>query len=631
MAGVGGSAFVVSEPDWVLVELPMPEMRSPRARFSAYLEAPTDALSGVLPADWLPIQGIAYDQGGRAEYDVNPCLAFPWYDEPTHPAVFQEKRIFSLLVDLRGFGAAEIVQIGLYGFIETYNLTGQVTDGPFFGTVESSEFYGSVNLDTSTSADPQTPAQWTALQPENTVHMAVGKSHDTLISVFPELTPLGSVVGGFGGGQVNAFFAWDHIGIVWVGDPGLVSPDSDPSAFMISTAAADINTYWAPGILKTNRTVGMTAQYAMPAPIPIATNVVTTPPVPPDNGQSVTVAYRDIKGYFVPTTLFSNDRNVPVNVAATQGANIWTGQGETRTPRPDYSLTWETGDYPDRPEMAEIGTAVVPAIPFVGPASDDYTLPNHLGQQRIGTITIFRSTGEVVFEPPEAPPPPDGTPGGTGPIGDGTAPGRTANPQLRAWTFSHDGHDFYVLRLGDFDQLVYDTYSEQWMDWNDFNSLTWRAHCGINWSGAEALAETYGSNIVAGDDAYGLLWFLDPEQPYDDAPIGGGAATYFSRVTMGQVPKNGREVLPCYATWLTTDMGDPAYSGAAVTLWTSDDAGVTWDNHGYVSVTAGAASPELSWYSLGQIGAPGRLFRIFDDGAITRIDALEMNDPDDEK
>jgi hypothetical protein len=175
------------------------------------------------------------------------------------------------------------------------------------------------------------------------------------------------------------------------------------------------------------------------------------------------------------------------------------------------------------------------------------------------------------------------------------------------------------------------TYSEQWMDWNDYNSLTWRAQCGINWIGAEALADTYGSNIVAGDDTLGLLWFLDPEQGFDDDPFGSAFPTYFSRVTMGQVPLNGRDVLPCYAVWLTTDMGDPAYSGAAVTLWTSDDAGATWDNQGYVSVTADNNSPELSWYSLGQIGAPGRLFKIFDDGAVTRIDALEMNDPDDEK
>ncbi|MBA4174704.1 MAG: hypothetical protein C0511_19140 [Hyphomicrobium sp.] len=96
------------------------------------------------------------------------------------------------------------------------------------------------------------------------------------------------------------------------------------------------------------------------------------------------------------------------------------------------------------------------------------------------------------------------------------------------------------------------------------------------------------------------------------------------------MPIKGREVMPCYAVWLTTDMGAPAYDGAGVRLLTSDDGGRTFDDHGLVTVTAGEFSPELSWYSLGQIGAPGRLFKIVDDGAIVRIDGLEMNDPDDD-
>jgi len=98
---------------------------------------------------------------------------------------------------------------------------------------------------------------------------------------------------------------------------------------------------------------------------------------------------------------------------------------------------------------------------------------------------------------------------------------------------------------------------------------------------------------------------------------------------MGQVAIRGREVMPCYACWITSDMGDPAYVGAGVTLYTSDDAGKTFDSHGLVTVTPGENSPELSWYSLGQISAPGRLFKIVDDGAIARIDGLQMNDPDD--
>lgn len=208
--------------------------------------------------------------------------------------------------------------------------------------------------------------------------------------------------------------------------------------------------------------------------------------------------------------------------------------------------------------------------------------------------------------------------------------GRAADTILRSWTFSIDGHDFYVLRLGDTSTLIYDLYSEQWVEWQSAGLAFWRPNVGINWNGGEALGATYGSNVVCGDDFFGVLWFLDPELPHDENPTEDGAVQYFERITMGQVPIKGREIMPCYAAWLTTDMGAPAYTGAGVQLLTSDDGGRTFDDQGFVTVTAGEFSPELSWYSLGQIGAPGRLFKIIDDGAIVRIDGFEMNDPDDE-
>lgn len=209
--------------------------------------------------------------------------------------------------------------------------------------------------------------------------------------------------------------------------------------------------------------------------------------------------------------------------------------------------------------------------------------------------------------------------------------GRIDNAKIRAWTFTLDGHDFYVLRLGDDTTLVYDVYSEQWMDWDSLGYAFWRPNNGINWIGGQLFAGAYGSDVVVGDDVFGLLYFLDPEQPFDQTPLDYAPVQerYFERITMGQVPIRGREVIPCFAAWLTTDMGDPAYLGAGVTLYTSDDGGETFDDHGTVTVTSGEFNPELSWYSLGQIEAPGRLFKIVDDGAIARIDGMEMNDPDD--
>lgn len=213
--------------------------------------------------------------------------------------------------------------------------------------------------------------------------------------------------------------------------------------------------------------------------------------------------------------------------------------------------------------------------------------------------------------------------------------GRTSNPKLRAWTFTLDGHDVYVLRLGTKGTLMYDVYSEQWMDWDAFGEIYWPVNIGFNWVDGQGVTDTegntFGSNVLVGDDSFPLLYFLDPNQPYDENPEVSDPEqeVFFERVIQGQFALTGRQVEPCYAVWLTTDMGAPAYVGAGVQLEISDDGGKTYDDMGTVTVTTDVNTPEVAWYSLGQIQAPGRLFRITDDGAVARIDNMEMNDPDD--
>lgn len=209
--------------------------------------------------------------------------------------------------------------------------------------------------------------------------------------------------------------------------------------------------------------------------------------------------------------------------------------------------------------------------------------------------------------------------------------GRTANPRVRAWTATLDGHDFYFLRLGDGLTLVYDTASEQWIEWDSQDSGAWRPNIGANWIGAQALAHRFGSDIVAGDDTFGLLWFLDPELPYDEAPdlTRGTQQLYFNRIVTGQVLAKNRQYLPCYAVFVAGDnYGLVAQDFTPnVVLETSDDQGRTWDAHDTLTVVADYKQDDAyAWYSLGQISSPGRLFRITDNGLFTRIDALGMND-----
>ena len=209
--------------------------------------------------------------------------------------------------------------------------------------------------------------------------------------------------------------------------------------------------------------------------------------------------------------------------------------------------------------------------------------------------------------------------------------GRVANPRVRAWTFTLDGHDFYVLRLGDAETLIYDVLTKQWTEWDSFHNGAWRPNIGTTWVGAQKLGFKYGSNIVAGDDTFGLLWFLNPDQGYDDAPD----PTYpqqqipFTRVVTGQALTTGRTIIPCYALFLDGDnYGSTATDfAAAVQLDYSDDQGRTFVSAGAIAAfdTTGVANP-YQWLSLGQISSPGRLFRITDNGVFQRLDSMGMND-----
>lgn len=204
--------------------------------------------------------------------------------------------------------------------------------------------------------------------------------------------------------------------------------------------------------------------------------------------------------------------------------------------------------------------------------------------------------------------------------------GRVYNPKLRAWTFRLDSHEFYVLRLADEKTLVYDMTAGQWYWWSSEDFNYWRLNIGMNWRSPGQNSFNFGSNIVAGDHAFGLLWFLDPEQGYDDDPTGGGIFYTFPRVATGQMIARSRNYVGCYEVFLTASGGFPALTGSQVTLEYSDDVGNTYVNAGSLVATAGNYNQEFAWRSLGKFGAPGRLFRITDNGAFPRIDGLDIND-----
>lgn len=209
--------------------------------------------------------------------------------------------------------------------------------------------------------------------------------------------------------------------------------------------------------------------------------------------------------------------------------------------------------------------------------------------------------------------------------------GKVYNPKLRAWWFELDGHEFYVLRLGDVKSLVYDITTGQWSWWSSPELDYWRAGIGTNWTSSGDIPYDYGSNVVVGDDNFGILWVLDPEKGTDDSVRENeredGFIKPFPRVATGQVMTRGRITIPCYQVYLTADPGEPAYVGASVSLSYSDDDGKTFVNASEpIVVDSGNYYQEFAWRSIGLVRAPGRLFRITDDGAFPQINELTIYD-----
>lgn len=212
--------------------------------------------------------------------------------------------------------------------------------------------------------------------------------------------------------------------------------------------------------------------------------------------------------------------------------------------------------------------------------------------------------------------------------GDPTDPDLTmSTPRVRAWGFSQDGHDFYVLRLADTETLVYDATTDKWMTYDGAGDPTWRAMYGINWQGiSQATADVLPSDVIVGDTKTGTIWGLDPESSRDDQPDGVGSDGINCTVTTGfparatVTHKNGR-------VFLALRTGDEA---GAVSLKTSDDGGQTFQDQGTVSLNAGEYNQEVVWRSLGKITYPGRVFQFDDDGTSARLDGVDT-DLDDEQ
>lgn len=191
--------------------------------------------------------------------------------------------------------------------------------------------------------------------------------------------------------------------------------------------------------------------------------------------------------------------------------------------------------------------------------------------------------------------------------------GGVPNLKSRAWTFTLDGHPFYVLFLGNEGTFVYDQSTGSWSKWITTGLPTWNMEKGVTWKG----------DIIAVDNENPILWRIDPTSFIDD-----DFKPQIRKVT-GGLSMRGRNFVANYAFRIAASMGLVAVPVTApptdptVRLRFSDDQGNTFIDAGTKIITPGAFQQALQWLSLGTMQPPVRVFEVTDTGAIARIDGAD--------
>lgn len=189
----------------------------------------------------------------------------------------------------------------------------------------------------------------------------------------------------------------------------------------------------------------------------------------------------------------------------------------------------------------------------------------------------------------------------------------TGTPDIRrtrAWAFSLDGHQFYVLNLGQEGTFVYDTTTAQWAQFDTDGFGQWNMLNGTMWE---------QGRVVGGDAVTPQVWELVPGAVLDEG------WRDIDHVVTGGVQLRSRVFVSCDALRIAASVGKiDEVNGATLSMRYSDDQGNTWSDYSEIVLTEGSFSAELAFRSLGSFASPGRIFELSDVGGLIRIDGADI-------
>ena len=194
----------------------------------------------------------------------------------------------------------------------------------------------------------------------------------------------------------------------------------------------------------------------------------------------------------------------------------------------------------------------------------------------------------------------------------------TAEPSVEqslAWTFTMDGHTFYVLDLGNEGTFLYDIDSQNWCKYQTDGFPIWNLRNGTNWN-------TGANRVVGGDWSGPYLWELDPDNLFDDDFRDVTHAATAGLVLRSRVYHSMAELRIAASAGLLDDTTGSAF----IQLTYSDDDGQTYSAPVVVQLIAGTTpdgQQDIRFSSLGSFMAPGRVLQIADVGGVLRLDGVD--------
>jgi hypothetical protein len=179
----------------------------------------------------------------------------------------------------------------------------------------------------------------------------------------------------------------------------------------------------------------------------------------------------------------------------------------------------------------------------------------------------------------------------------------------RSWGFTLDQHAFYVLHLGSEGTFVYDALTTEWSQWKTEGFVSWNAENGVTWN----------DEIYFGGAEDNVLWRMVPTSFLDED------FRTIKRVVTGGIPAEARDTLRTGMFVLSaTNQGTlDDESTPYVQLSISDDGGNTFTDREALTLD-GSATQDFSWRGLGTIRAPGRVFKITDEGGFVTIKGADQ-------